>query len=207
MNSTMDYYSSLITGQSFQLLQELRRKFRFLLIGGWAVFLYTHALKSKDIDIVVEYDELEKLRKQFPLTKNERLKKYEVKKEEVDIDIYVPFYSQLGMPTEALQEYRVSREGFNVPTPEALFVLKLAAYNQRQGSPKGQKDAIDVISILQLPEFRVSLFLDILKRYQCEALGLLLVGLLKSSQEVPELGLREHAMSRLRRTLFKQLTP
>ena len=57
------YYPTIITQRSFEILQDLRRQFQFLLIGGWAVFLYTRALKSKDIDIVVEYEELGRGRK------------------------------------------------------------------------------------------------------------------------------------------------
>ncbi|HQO27670.1 MAG TPA: hypothetical protein PKX21_01230 [Candidatus Pacearchaeota archaeon] len=48
------FYHHLVTEQSFKLLQELKRRLDFILIGGWAVFVYTQALRSKDIDIVVD---------------------------------------------------------------------------------------------------------------------------------------------------------
>jgi hypothetical protein len=41
--------------------------------------LHSKALKSKDIDIIVGYDELEKLKNDFSVFKNGRLKKYEIK--------------------------------------------------------------------------------------------------------------------------------
>ena len=45
-----EFYQDLITQKSFEALQNLKREFDFILIGGWAVFLYTKDLKSKDID-------------------------------------------------------------------------------------------------------------------------------------------------------------
>ena len=50
----MQYYHDIITEKSFEFLQELKKKFNFVLIGGWAVFLYARTLKSKDIDIIVD---------------------------------------------------------------------------------------------------------------------------------------------------------
>src|SRR3990172_12655467 len=108
----MDYYSELVTQKSWQLLTELRKNFSFILIGGWAVFLYTQALKSKDIDLVLEFSELEKMRQKFPLSKNERLKKYEVRVEEVEIDLYLPFYSNPGLPAEEIKKWTQGLEGF-----------------------------------------------------------------------------------------------
>ena len=70
----MNYYRDQVTTKSWELLQQLAKKYQFILIGGWAVWLYTHQLKSKDIDLLVKFDTLEKLRYDFPLTKNERLK-------------------------------------------------------------------------------------------------------------------------------------
>ena len=148
----MEYYHNLITEKSFQLLQRLRRERHFILIGGWAVFLYTHSLKSKDIDIVIDYDELEKLKNEFVVTKNDRLKKYEIKIDGIDIDIYLPFYSELGVSAETIQKFVVTREGFTVPQIAVLLILKQVAFSDRQGTPKGEKDKIDIFSLLALQE-------------------------------------------------------
>ncbi len=59
----MPYYQDIITSKSFKILQDLKRSYNFILIGGWAVFLHTQSLKSKDIDIVIDYAQLEKIRK------------------------------------------------------------------------------------------------------------------------------------------------
>ena len=79
----MAYYHDLITQKSWEELKKLKKKFNFVLIGGWAVYLYSKTLKSKDIDILIEYEELIKLRKVYEISKNERLKKYEARKEEI----------------------------------------------------------------------------------------------------------------------------
>jgi hypothetical protein len=142
------FWHDAVTEKSFAFLQELAKRFRFVLIGGWAVYLHTKALKSKDIDIIVTFEELEKLRKKFSVTKNERLKKYEIKGEGFDIDIYVPHYSDLGLPLEEVLRQAVLKEGFRVPRMEALLALKCRAYEQRKGSLKGKKDMIDIIGLL-----------------------------------------------------------
>jgi len=56
-----------ITDKSFAFLQYLRSQFTFVLIGGWAVFLYTRMLKSKDIDVIVDFEQLGKIRERFDL--------------------------------------------------------------------------------------------------------------------------------------------
>ena len=97
-----DFYNDLVTQKSWQTLGQLKKQIKFVLIGGWAVYLYTKALKSKDIDIIVDFGQLEKLRNDFSVSKNERLLKYEARREEVQIDVYLPHYSDLGIPAEEI---------------------------------------------------------------------------------------------------------
>ena len=149
----MSFYHNLITQKSWQALIELKKKYQFILIGGWAVFLYTKALKSKDVDLVMEYEELEKIKNEFMVSKNERLKKYEARKEEVEIDIYLPFYSNPGIPAEEIKEFTSQVEGFVVAQKEILAILKQAAFLERQGSVRGRKDLADLISLFRLPDF------------------------------------------------------
>lgn len=201
----MEYYHNLITEKSFKTLQELKRNFRFILIGGWAVFLYSKNLKSKDIDIIVEYEELERLKNKFNLTKNERLKKYEIKQEEIDIDIYLPHYSRLGLPVEEIKNYAVSREGFSVPEIEILLILKQFVFEQRQGSPKGEKDRLDILSLLKLKEVNWRFYFELLKKYRLQNFKPRLVALLKSAKDAPELGLNEYAMAKLRKEIMAAL--
>src|SRR3989344_8031754 len=118
----MEYWNSQLTEKSWKLLQELVKKYNFILIGGWAVYLLTKQQKSKDIDIVVDIAELQKL-KQENLIKNDRLKKYEIKLEEIDVDIYLSYFSKLTIPAEEIKNYSIKIEGLNVASPEALLIL------------------------------------------------------------------------------------
>jgi len=114
----MNYYRDQITDKSWQVLTELQRELKMVLIGDWAVWVYTRQLKSKDIDVVLDFDQLEILRKDYDVIKNERLRKYEARKGEIQIDVYVPYYSQLGIGAEKVMEMVTTREGFTVPIIE-----------------------------------------------------------------------------------------
>jgi len=200
----MEYYQNLITEKSFKVLQDMKRKYKFILIGGWAVFLYTHSLKSKDIDIIIEYEELEKIKKGFDLNKNDRLKKYEIIVDEIDIDLYLPFYSNPGVKAEEIKNYLNSLEGFSVPKPEILLILKQKAYSKRLGSPKGEKDKIDIIGLLNLGlDFK--LYKKILKKYDMENYAKDLKNLLKITTEVPELKLNQFKYSKLKKKVLEEL--
>lgn len=148
----------------------LHKELNFILIGGWAVYLYTQSLKSKDIDIIIDYEQLTALQKNYQLSKNERLKKYEIHKAEIDVDIYVPLYSEIGIPITEIQHYAIPHEGFKVPSMTMLILLKLFAYKQRQHSIKGEKDAIDILSLLKVDPMCIAELRASAARYQLEYL-------------------------------------
>ena len=196
----MTYYHDLITEKSWKLLQDLRSRYDFLLIGGWAVYLYTHGLKSRDIDFICSYETLEKLKAQGELHKNERLKKYEIHADGFDIDIYVPFFSVFPIPAEDLLTMSRSLEGFHVLSPEALLILKQHAFSDRQGSAKGEKDRLDIIALL-LESIDLKKYRELLKTFQLTAFEKNLHHMLSSIRDVPELGLREHLFSQLKKKI------
>lgn len=200
------YWHNLITEKSFQLLKELNRSYKFILIGGWAIFLYTQALKSKDIDIVLDYKELSRLKEKFEIIKNSRLKKYEVKKEGVDIDIYLPYFSNPGLPAEDLKNFVVSKEGFQVPWPEILLILKQKVFLERRNTPKGSKDKLDIFSLLMLPELDWQRYKKILRKYQLTNLLSELKNLLEETFELKELGLSRHKMAKFKKEVLKKLS-
>jgi len=144
----VSFWHSEAVDASWKLLQELRQRHSFVLIGGWAVWLYTRALKSKDIDMLVDFEELSRMRRDLPIAKNDRLRKYEYRRGMVDVDIYVPHYSDLGLPVEYLMAETRIVEGFRVPEPELLLILKQKAAAGRVGSVKGEKDRIDIMALL-----------------------------------------------------------
>lgn len=201
----MAFYHDLITQKSWQVLLDLRKKYKFILIGGWAVFLYTKALKSKDIDLVVDYEELEKIRQEFTVFKNERLKKYEGRKEEAEIDIYVPFYSNLGIPVEEIKKFTVSVEGFTVAEKEVLAILKQNALKQRGGSLKGRKDLIDLVSLFSLSDFQWDKYFQLIREYRLQDYLDFFRKTLKNTFEIKELGLNTHQFSRLKKKILLSL--
>jgi len=162
-----EYWNSLLTEKSWQILQELRKKYDFILIGGWAAYLLAKQQKSKDIDIAVSLNELEKLKREGAV-KNDRLKKYEIKKEEIDTDIYVEYYSEIALPIQDLKHYAIETQGFKVVGPEALLVLKQGAYDDRKDSVKGEKDKLDIVSILFFTGIDLKKYNEILKKYKLE---------------------------------------
>jgi hypothetical protein len=200
-----DFYQHFLTDKSFFLLKELKKRFKFILIGGWAVYFYTHSLKSKDIDIIIDFSQLENLKKEFPIEKNERLKKYQIKIEEIDVDIYLPFYSDLGIPVEELIKKTVFINGFELLEKELLLITKLKAYQERIGSVKGQKDLIDIISLIILEEFDFNYFLKLTKKYHLEKYQKLLEKIILETKEVPELNLNKHFWGKKKRELLKKL--
>ena len=145
-----EFWESEVTWASWEKLLALRRSgLEFVLIGGWSAFLWTGTHKSRDIDIIVDYEGLKALQEQYRLDKNERLRKYEIKMQGFDIDIYLPYYSQLALPVEELlSKFAAQAQGIKTVKPEALLVLKQGAEIDRRGTPKGRKDAIDIATLL-----------------------------------------------------------
>lgn len=152
---TKEFWNENVTEKSWIELTSLSKKYDFILIGGWAAYLWTGTHKSKDIDIVTDYDTLNILRKDFTLEKNDRLKTYEIKKGEFDIDIYLPNYSKLAVPIETIKENTTKIQGIKVPNPEILILLKQSAEIERRHTTKGKKDLIDILTILIHTEFSI----------------------------------------------------
>ena len=199
------FWHDAITERSFVFLQELRKTYKFVLIGGWAVYFFTHALKSKDIDIIVEFGELAKLRNFFSLIKNDRLNEYEVKAEGFDVDIYVPYWSKLGLPLEFVLDRAVSVEGFLVPEIEILIALKLFVYRERKGSLKGQKDLLDIASLLYHGDVALEALQKILQIHNLKFLLDELRSILGNTYELTEIGLNRKKFSDFKKPILKKL--
>ena len=163
----MEFWNSLLTEKSWETLIELKKMpFSFILIGEWAAYLWTKANKSKDIDIALtSIKDMEYLKNAFNLRKNDRLKKYEIKKVEIDIDIYVPYYSALSIPIEELGEHSTIIDGIRVVKTEALLILKQGAEIQRKDSIKGQKDRIDIFSLLLYTKINFREYQKLIKKF------------------------------------------
>lgn len=197
------YYQQYLTDKGLILLTNLKKKYRFVLIGGWAVYFYTHALKSKDIDVIVDFSQLEKIKKDFPLEKNDRLKKYQIKIEEIDIDIYLPFYSDLGLPVKDIITKTVKINGFTLPKKEVLLMTKLTAYKNRRVSIKGQKDLIDIVSLILLDDFDYGYFIGLIDQFHLNEYLIMIKDILIKTREVIELNLNQHNFAKIKKKLLK----
>lgn len=198
----MDYYHNTITDKSWRVLCSLKANYEFILIGGWAVYLYTKVLKSKDIDMVADFDCLEKLKQDYQVDKNHRLKKYEARAQEVEIDIYVPYYSNPGIQAEDLGNYVTTVEGFKVVSKEVLAVLKEKALSVRADSPKGRKDLIDLISLFSLPDFDWKEYKRILNEYGLVDLAEFAKKTVAETRQIEELDFNLHKMAGFKRKTF-----
>lgn len=191
------FYHDLITQKSWKELKKLSKTTKFVLIGGWAVYLYAKTLKSKDIDILIEYSEITKLKKNYDFTKNERLKKYEARREEIQIDVYLPHYSELGIPVEDLMNQKTSIEGFMILKKEWLIALKLFTLKQRGRSVKGQKDFLDLLSLLS-SGFDKEKVNQILQKYNLKYTLNSFKEFLNETTDVPNLNLNRHQYKKLK---------
>jgi len=162
---TREFWPEIVTQKSWEKLVSLSQEYNFIVIGGWAAFLWTGLHKSKDIDLVIDYDTLNAFRKKFQLEKNERLKKYEIKMGEFDIDLYLPGYSKLSFPVEHLKEYVANVKALKVPYPEVLVIMKQGAEIERRGSIKGRKDLIDILTILIHSGFSIKKYKEIVSKF------------------------------------------
>ena len=123
-----------------------------VILGGWAVFLYTHGQRSTDVDIAVDFPSFSQLQSEFGalITKNNNLRKYELVLDNVEIDILVIHFSNAGIAIEELLEPSRRISGFRVMSPEGLLAMKLCAWIDRAGRVKGDKDEADVLSLLSV---------------------------------------------------------
>ncbi|MEM3484917.1 MAG: hypothetical protein QXQ64_07385 [Candidatus Bathyarchaeia archaeon] len=164
----MEFWNEVVIDRSFRVLQEIRKKFDFILIGGWAVYFLTGSLKSKDIDIIVDLEDLAKLRALLWIKKNDHLKRYETDVEGVSIDIYVPYYSKFVVPPEEILKNTIRVENFMVPRPEILLLLKQQAEIERSGSVKGQKDRVDIICLLNSGIIDWQYYIHLVRKFKAE---------------------------------------
>lgn len=186
----MPYWNDLVTEKSWEKLQELKRMgLKFVLIGGWAAWLYSKSHKSKDIDIIVDFEELGKIRQMFDLKKNDRLRKYEFRLEEIDVDVYVEHFSRLAIPAEDAVKDARKIEGFEVVKPEVLLALKQGAEQARGESEKGLKDRVDIMDLLLKSGIDFREYGKLLERHGIRNYKRRLIGIVQGFREIKYLNL------------------
>lgn len=129
-----------------------------ILIGGWATFVRVGGEISLDIDLITSQEsrhKLEQLMTDISTSNNHQGKKLRATIDNVHLDIYLPYESQLGgklrLKVEVLAEYpdEVSFEKWTLLRLEAHIATKMAALLDRHFSEKGQKDAREILALLK----------------------------------------------------------
>jgi hypothetical protein len=169
----MELWNEAILEKSQKILFQLRGKIDLVIIGGWACWLYAKAVKSKDIDVYIDFKDFFKLQEKFSqqgifINLNKKLKKYEAKIDEIDVDVYTPHYCPLLIPCKDVfsEKWFQTMEGFKVIFPEPLLVLKLNAEENRKQTIKGFKDRVDVLSLLYKLNFNKTLLSRLEMKYK-----------------------------------------
>lgn len=124
-------------------------------IGGIAVFLHAKnhpstadfAEFTHDADFYISLADMGDLRDIEELTPNRRLSKHQMVKRGFEFDIYTERQSSLIVPYDQVVAHSKVYDMIRVAALEHLLVLKLAAFSDRKGSSKGEKDAKDLIRI------------------------------------------------------------
>ncbi|MBI4174249.1 MAG: hypothetical protein HY517_01280 [Candidatus Aenigmarchaeota archaeon] len=191
-----EFWHDMQTEKSWKILQNIKGKFPFVLIGGWAVYLWTRSQKSKDVDIIVDVRTLAELKKRYDLRKNDIMRKYEIKIDGIDIDIYVKHYSKLLMEGETAKI-----EGFTVAKPEWLLALKQTAEISRSESEKGAKDRIDIMGMLLKCDIDFKKYATLADRKTVSRL----ISIVKTFNEPHYFGLNPRQMKVAKQAMLKKI--
>ena len=204
----MEFWNSDITGESWNQLISLSKKYKFVLIGGWAIYMYTKLQKSRDIDMVVDYVQTRPLFADFQMRNNPSLRKYEIKFQKFNVDVYTPFYSRLSVsPQDLLNNYRVI-ENIMVPRVEEMLILKPGAFYDRKSSIKGQKDRVDIAGLVFYSTVDYSRLRVLLNQYKKESYMDLLLDAVGNidGHLLPYLNLNESTYSKIRKRTLDAIT-
>lgn len=204
----MEFWNSDITGESWNQLISLSKKYKFVLIGGWAIYMYTKLQKSRDIDMVVDYVQTRPLFADFQMRNNPSLRKYEIKFQKFNVDVYTPFYSRLSVsPQDLLNNYRVI-ENIMVPRVEEMLILKPGAFYDRKSSIKGQKDRVDIAGLVFYSTVDYSRLRVLLNQYKKESYMDLLLDAVGNIDRhlLPYLNLNESTYSKIRKRTLDAIT-
>ena len=144
-----------------------------ILIGGWATFVRVGGEISLDIDLITSHrsrHKLEQLIDDLSPSHNHQGRKLRATIDDVHLDIYLPFESELGnklrLKVEVLAQYpdELSFEGWTLLRLEAHIATKMAALLHRHFSQKGQKDAREILALLKLEDIDPVIAAEILDR-------------------------------------------
>jgi hypothetical protein len=125
-------------------------------IGGIAVYAHMMdadggarlAAMSHDGDLMIRIVDFSDLRDVEMVTPNRRLGKHQFLKNGFEFDVYVENQHDLAVPVDEAIAWSEIKHGIRVACLEHLLILKMKAYEDRAGSPKGVKDEDDIARIV-----------------------------------------------------------
>ena len=144
-----------------------------ILIGGWATFVRVGGEISLDIGLITSQEsrhKLEQLMTDLSPSNNHQGRKLRATIDNVHLDIYLPYESQLGgklrLKVGVLAEYpdELSFEKWTLLRLEAHIATKMAALLDRHFSEKGQKDAREILALLKLAGVDPAVAAEVLHR-------------------------------------------
>lgn len=157
MNKTTDQQ----TAEWNRLLQNIRDMCEdyqdLVTIGGVAVWMHTLRMAderllqvSHDADFYLSIQDFGVMRDLEEMVPNRRLGKYQIIKDDVDIDVYVDKQHGLTVPFADIATDAQEIMGIRCASLEHLLILKARAFLDRKNTAKGDKDARDIAKILIL---------------------------------------------------------
>ncbi len=148
-------YAAADTERSWEIYERLALRYPdAIVIGGWGTWLHVKAEKSHDIDLIVTFADMARLRSELEVTESSHIggRKWRSTFDGIHLDLYVPHQSELGdklkMPVEALAPHVAAIDGHRTLSKEALIVAKSAARLDRPDTLPGKKDAVDMARIV-----------------------------------------------------------
>lgn len=126
---------------------------QLIFIGGIATYLYSIENEmpeefSHDADFTISDGDYIDLKDLYSINENKRLKKSEIIINGIEYDVYKGSNSSLLFTHDELAKNAVISQGIAIPSLEHLLCLKMIAYSNRKDSNKGDKDARDLIKII-----------------------------------------------------------
>jgi len=92
-----------------------------------------------------------------------------------------------------------------VPFPEILLILKTKTYSERKGTTKGNKDLIDIFSLLKEGKIDWKTYKELIEKYNLKEANEELKNLISSQKAIPELDLLNHRIAKLKRETLENL--
>jgi len=136
------------------------------------------------------------------------MKRYEIKlMEGLNINIYLPKYSKLVIPIEDIENLTLMKDGFILPKPEVLLILKIAEYLDNQNNIIGTESAINIASLVLFANCDFNLFKELIDKYKLRGYIKLLFLIIEKFDRslIKYLDLNENEFAKLRKKYIDEI--